>query len=429
MHSKSNKISSFVKKNRTKIAITAISLFLIATTLFVTASATETVKIIHNGKEYEISTMKKDADEIIKKSGIEFNEKTSFIDTTRFEDEGIIVIDDMCSVTVVDGKKKKEVIVHGTAADAVAEAGFEMGEYDELEGMKPEDNLEDGMEIKINRAVSVSISADGDITTVYVVKGSTIKDALDKAVITADDDDIISKPLDKVIKSDTAVKITRVSVVERTETETVKYKTVKKKTNSLASGKTKIKQKGVNGSQTAVYEDKYVDGELVESNLKSTKIIKKPVECIKLVGTKASAVSANAHAAGSKGGVKLASGVRTISVFNPPASLELDKNNIPTSYKRKLTGSATAYYGGTHTATGATVKPGIVAVNPRQIPYHTAMWIVSNDGKFVYGYSFAEDTGGFVNFTGARTTLCDLYMPSLADCYSFGRRNVTIYIL
>ena len=329
----------------------------------------------------------------------------------------------------IGGKKKEEVIVHGTAADAVAEAGFEMGEYDELEGMKPEDNLEDGMEIKINRAVSVSISADGDITTVYVVKGSTIEDALDKAVITADDDDIISKPLDKVIKSDTAVKITRVSVVERTETETVKYKTVKKKTNSLAVGKAKIKQKGVNGSQTAVYEDKYVDGELVESNLKSTKIIKKPVECIKLVGTKASAVSANAHAAGSKGGVKLASGVRTISVFNPPASLELDKNNIPTSYKRKLTGSATAYYGGTHTATGATVKPGIVAVNPRQIPYHTAMWIVSNDGKFVYGYSFAEDTGGFVNFTGARTTLCDLYMPSLADCYSFGRRNVTIYIL
>ena len=233
MHSKSNKISSFVKKNRTKIAITAISLFLIATTLFVTASATETVKIIHNGKEYEISTMKKDADEIIKKSGIEFNEKTSFIDTTRFEDEGIIVIDDMCSVTVIDGKKKKEVIVHGTAADAVAEAGFEMGEYDELEGMKPEDSLEDGMEIKINRAVSVSISADGDITTVYVVKGSTIEDALDKAVITADDDDIISKPLDKVIKSDTAVKITRVSVVERTETETVKYKTVKKKTQFL----------------------------------------------------------------------------------------------------------------------------------------------------------------------------------------------------
>ena len=65
MHSKSNKISSFVKKNRTKIAMTAISIVLIAAGLFVTVYATDTVKIIHNGKEHEISTMRKDTDEII----------------------------------------------------------------------------------------------------------------------------------------------------------------------------------------------------------------------------------------------------------------------------------------------------------------------------------------------------------------------------
>ena len=42
---------------------------------------------------------------------------------------------------------------------------------------------------------SVSIAADGEIATVYMTKG-TVADALDLAVITADDDDILSKPLD-----------------------------------------------------------------------------------------------------------------------------------------------------------------------------------------------------------------------------------------
>ncbi len=437
MNAKSKKLSSFLKnffKKRTRIAITVIIAILCAATLMTTVSALNTVKIIHNGKEHEISTLRTNAEEIVRKSGIDFDEKESHIDTSLFEEQGIIYVNDICTVTFIDEGESVTVKSHGTVGDALKDAKIELSENDELEGAKIDDYLSQGLVVKIKRAVSVMIKADGDITNVYVTKGSTVEDALNKAVITADDDDIISKPLDKVIKSNTTIKITRVSIVERTEKQTVEFKTKKEYDKNLAKGKTKIKKEGVDGQQEATYEDKFVDGELVESNLKSTKIIKAPVDCIKIVGTKSSVVSANAKASGSKGaattsgGAKTASGVKTISVFTPPSSLKLTKNNVPTSYKKKISGSATAYYGGTITATGASVKPGIVAVNPRQIPYHTAMWIVSNDGKFVYGYSFAEDTGGFINFTGARTTLCDLYMPSLSDCYAFGRRDVTIYI-
>lgn len=435
MNGKSRKIGSFVYKQRTKIATTVMCLILCAATLITTVSATNTVKIIYNGEEHEITTLRTDIDDIIDHSGIEYDKNTNYIDTSLFDDYGVIVIDTVCRVTIADEERIVTLKTHGTVRDALKEAEVELGEYDELDGAQLDDHLSGGLVITVKRAVSVMISADGDITTVYVTKGSTIEDALNKAVITADDDDIISKPLDTVIDKNTAVKITRVSVVERKETQVVEFKTKEEKDKKMAKGKTKIKQEGVNGEQEAIYEDKFVDGELVESNLKSATITKEPVDCIKIVGAKAAAVSANAKSAGAKGakttsgGVKLASGVRTISVFTPPSSLKLTKNNIPTSYKRKITGNATAYHCGTHTATGAAVKAGIVAVNPRQIPYHTAMWIVSNDGKFVYGYSFAEDTGGFVNFTGSMTTLCDLYMPTLDDCYAFGRRAVTIYIL
>lgn len=438
MNGKSKKENSFFFRNRTRIATTVICIVLCAATLITTVSATNTVKVIYNGKEHEVRTLRSDVDDIIEQSGIKYDKLKNYVDSSLLEDRGIIIIDSVCKVSIVDGDRTITLKTHGLVKDALKEANIKLGEHDELDGVTLEDNLISGMTIKVLRGVSVMISADGDITTVYVTKGSTVEDALNKAVITADDDDIISKPLTTVIDSNTAVKITRISVVERKETQKIKFKTKEEKSNKLEKGKEEIKQKGVNGEQEAIYEDKYVDGKLVESNLKSKKVLKKPVECIKIVGTKAAAVSASAkRAAGSgakgaattSGGVKLASGVTTMSYFTPPASLQLTSDNVPTTYRQKLVGNATAYYGGTITATGASVKPGIVAVNPNQIPYHTPMWIVSNDGKFVYGYSFAEDTGGFIYFTGSKATLCDLYMNTYDDCCSFGRRAVTIYIL
>jgi 3D (Asp-Asp-Asp) domain-containing protein len=57
------------------------------------------------------------------------------------------------------------------------------------------------------------------------------------------------------------------------------------------------------------------------------------------------------------------------------------------------------------------------------------MWIVSNDGSYVYGYASAEDTGGFIYWSGSSSTVCDLYFDSEGQASAFGRRGVTIYIL
>ena len=78
----------------------------------------------------------------------------------------------------------------------------------------------------------------------------------------------------------------------------------------------------------------------------------------------------------------------------------------------------------TITATGTTVRIGTVAVDPRYIPYGTRMFIVSNDGSYIYGISVAEDCGGAIK--GDRV---DLYFPTTAECFQFGFRDCTIYFL
>ena len=91
-------------------------------------------------------------------------------------------------------------------------------------------------------------------------------------------------------------------------------------------------------------------------------------------------------------------------------------------YKKKIYGEATAYtWGGGASGTtslGLWPKRGIVAVDPRMIPYYTKMYIPG------YGMAMAGDTGGAI--VGHRI---DLFMDTLAECYQWGRRDVEIYIL
>lgn len=116
-----------------------------------------------------------------------------------------------------------------------------------------------------------------------------------------------------------------------------------------------------------------------------------------------------------------------MSDMQMPASLTFDQYGVPTNYLYCLEGKATAYYGGPGTATGQNVHQGCVAVDPRIIPYGTEMWIVSSDGRYIYGYSRAEDTGGFIYYS--KGPLVDLYMDTYASCCAWGLRNVKIYIL
>jgi 3D (Asp-Asp-Asp) domain-containing protein len=108
-------------------------------------------------------------------------------------------------------------------------------------------------------------------------------------------------------------------------------------------------------------------------------------------------------------------------------TVEVDANGVPLHYTRLIQGHATAYYGGTLTATGTRPMQGTVAVDPREIPYGTRMYITSADGSIVYGLAVAEDTGGFIYWPNGATV--DLYMWTYSDCVQWGWRMANIYIL
>lgn len=114
-------------------------------------------------------------------------------------------------------------------------------------------------------------------------------------------------------------------------------------------------------------------------------------------------------------------------------STETSGNVIMTSsgesytYVDVMTCSATAYtcegYVG-HTYSGTLARVGAIAVDPTVIPLGTKVYVVSNDGQYVYGYCVAEDIGG-----GIKGNKIDLYFDTYAECWDFGVRMCTVYIL
>ena len=94
-------------------------------------------------------------------------------------------------------------------------------------------------------------------------------------------------------------------------------------------------------------------------------------------------------------------------------------SNASLNVVKTLNVKAYAYTGGGITATGTKARYGTLAVDPKVIPYGTKVYIKELDKVFT-----AEDCGG-----GIKGNKIDIYMPTTAQCNSWGVRNITIQIL
>lgn len=107
---------------------------------------------------------------------------------------------------------------------------------------------------------------------------------------------------------------------------------------------------------------------------------------------------------------------------SPEFSFEV-KNVDTSTFKKAYSFIATAYCNDAYTSTGLRTHRdpnGIstVAIDPTVIPYGSKLYVPG------YGYAIAADCGGAIK--GNRI---DLFMLSEAECFAFGRRGVTVYLV
>lgn len=359
-------------------------------------------------------------DDILTKADIKVGDDDRVI---RTDSDGCVALTIMRAFEVAVEFRSESFTVNitsGTVGDAVSKAGITLTGAEKV--TPPVDAvLSAGMVITVKADCAVSVTADGDTNT-YNTASGTVGELLDDLGIQLSDDDSVNVELSDMLYDGIEIVVRRVEYKEETVTEIIDYDFITEETSSMDKGTSVIRQYGIEGEKTIVSRNKYVDGELVETVKVSEKVTQEPQDQIKLIGTAAPKTvnqkPSTSNSSNISGGASVSSSSGTF----------VDSSGNTVSYKKKLTGTGTAYYSqpGALTATGVPAYQGGVAVNPNVIPYGTKLYIVSSDGSFVYGYATAVDTGGALM---SGTVLVDVYYPTYSQCVSFGLRNVTVYIL
>ena len=402
-----------------------VGLFLMAALFFVSVTAFAVPPVMYDVTIYDgtsvvvVTTAESDAAEILEKAGITVNEaygdSVSFANFTGEEGSKIFIKRGVkVNIDNFDGTTHT-IYTSGTVSDAIKAAGITLPKGTAL-NYAADHLLEDGMTIEIYDIYKVVITADGKTFT-KVVSGKTVADALNMAGVTLSGEDFAVPATTALLKKNMAIEVFRVTVQERTENEVIEHATEYSYNDSLYREDKKVLVEGVDGSKAIVYEDRYINGELSSTSVVSENVVSQPITELIEVGTK---VRKNAYPSSIPVG-------KPISEMANPSYLQIGADGIPTTYSSVINAKATAYcIPGGITSTGKRAQTGYIAVDPKEIPYGTEMYIVSADGQYVYGYCIAADTGGFIHSVDWTV---DLYMNSESQCVNWGRRSVIIYVL
>ena len=400
-----------------------VALLILAVVFFVSATAFAVPPVMYNVTIYdgssvtEVLTSKNTADEILADEGIEINEeKADEVSLANFDgkDGSAIIIRRGVEVTIesFDGSKNT-VYALGTVKDALKKAEIKLKKGTAL-NYSADTLLEDGMTIEIYDIYKVTLTVDGKTLT-KKVSGKTVEDALNVLGVELKGKDFTKPALDKELKNGMEISVFRVETKKRTEEEAIPYETEYTYSDSLYRNRTRTLESGVEGTKAVVYEDTYINGELQNSAKKFEKVLEKPSRELVQVGTKVNVVTT---------GLPVGT---PISEMAEPSYLKIGANGLPTNYRSVINAQATAYcIPGGITSTGKRAQTGYIAVDPKEIPYGTEMYIVSADGRYVYGYCIAADTGSYIYDVDWTV---DLYMNSEAQCRTWGRRDIIIYVL
>ena len=288
-------------------------------------------------------------------------------------------------------------------AKVLDEAGVELDEQDYYTT-----DAGDGVsEITVQRAMPVTVDHCG-VTLETTSYGETVGELLDRLGVETGVGYQLSEPLSTEIRD--GMHITVASIVEAQETYTVEipFEITYCEDPTLPAGEEKIVVEGVPGQMLCTANVVYCNTQEQQRNVTEQTMLEQPVRQIVAVGT--------GEAVG-----------ESLPIIGD-GFIILPTGEVLT-YTHTEIFEATAY---THTdegcdmitANGNRVKVGVVAVDPKVIPYGTRMFIVTKSGSYIYGVGTAEDCGG-----GIKGNRLDLYMETPADCVAFGRRDCIVYFL
>ena len=268
--------------------------------------------------------------------------------------------------------------------------------------VKVSDILEENHIILLaDEVVEPSLDSNIDVTkTIKISKVTEEKTVVAEEVSSVSKEEILGK----------YVTVTEKIIVEQIE---IPYETITK--DISASGtetRDKVLQEGENGLKEIKYKVKYQDDVEVERTQISETVIKEPVDKIIQISTKVSSRS------GSRAGANGAS-LAAMVEGKTPSVVTLNASAYTASTCGKSPSDSS--YG--RTASGAMASSWYTVAAGSGYPMGTIIYIPYFANKVNGGWFVVQDRGGAIS-----NNRIDIYMDTLGECQSFGRRNLECYV-
>lgn len=390
-----------------RVVALAMMIVITVSSVITVAAVTRNAVVDYNGEKRSVQLFNDGTDEILAAANVKHGENDIVERSPELTPDGKILITVRTAFQAdisADGDVKTVALHYGdTVAQALSAAAVTLKANDVVTP-KPAEKVTQETDIQVKRKFTVSITADGQTKSVVAGEG-TVAQALEEAGTTLGAEDLVNVEKNAPVSEGMQISVSRVIYKEVTSIQPVAFKNKNENSASLYKGQIKVKTSGKTGSQSVVTRQKLVEGKVAASEVVSTTVVEQPVDQVTVVGTKKKAAGA--------------------AVINGDGTIT-DQNGKTISYKKYVTGKCTGYTGGGRTSTGRAAAFGLVAVNPKIIPYGSRLYICSPDGKVVYGYAIAADTGGGV-MDGR--IVADLYFNTVGQCRQFGNRKMNIYVL
>ena len=309
-------------------------------------------------------------------------------------------------VTVTDSYGARATVV--TAAQdlrtLLRQAGITpAGENDEILFSSPDPNSPDGLHIL--RAYTVPVTADGQTVETVMTRG-TVADALAQAGVTLGPDDLVEPAADQPAAEGCAITVTRIEYREYLRDEVVPMETEYRETSLFYRRQdyTQTICTGGDGLDRVTYRETWVNGELTQTEEVRRDMVEAMTPTV----------------------IKRYGEGTPVSRFEGP---EIVDGKPAEGVAQVFTGQRATGYSASETAKGASGRRltyGTAAVDPNVIPYGSLLYITSDDGRFVYGYAYAADTGTAMMEGRA---FIDLYYETYEESVKNAVIPVTIYVL
>ncbi len=145
--------------------------------------------------------------------------------------------------------------------------------------------VEDGDVVDIVLSTSVALTVDGETRELDTHAG-TVEHLLLDEDIAVGDDDVVTPAVDEPITDGDEVVIERVDFDEVVEEVTLDREEVRRDTDSLDEGTTRVEEEGRDGLRRDTYRIEVVDGDEVDRELVDREVVREPRDRVVLVGTR-----------------------------------------------------------------------------------------------------------------------------------------------